>query len=64
MKVKIGDDIYDAEYEPIMIIMSKEEKEVLLKNFCNTQATKYCIYPDEEYWNKDDYKNIKKWMDI
>lgn len=44
MKVKIGDTIYDANHQPIMIILSKKDKE----NISNMaeQSSKYCAFPD------------------
>ena len=60
MKVKVGNKIYDGEQEPVMVILSEGDK----KNIANMHpdATKYCIYPAEEKWLKDDYKAIKDWM--
>ena len=61
MKVKVGNRIYDGENEPVMVILSKGDRE----NIANMlpEATKYCIYPSTEYWTRDDYKAIKVWMD-
>lgn len=44
MKVKIGDTVYDSEKEPIMIIISNDDK----KNIENMlpEATKYCSFPN------------------
>lgn len=55
MKVKIKDIVYDAEEEPIMIILTKADK----KNIINMlpAATKYCSYPDTY-----DLKTIKEFM--
>ncbi len=55
MKVKIGNKIYDAEIQPLMIILEGNDK----ANIANMppNATKYCSYPD----NCDD-KAILKWM--
>ena len=60
MKVKVGNRIYDGENEPVMVILSKDDRE----NIANMlpDATKYCSYPSTEYWTKDDYKTIKVWM--
>lgn len=46
MKVKIGSTLYDSEVEPIMLILSAEDK----SNISNMlpQATKYCSFPGEE----------------
>ena len=57
MKVKIGDTVYDAENEPIMIILSDKDKENI-KNM-TVDAKKYCSFPDSI--NID---NIKKFMKI
>ena len=44
MKVKIGEKIYDAEYQPIMIILSDNDK----LNISNMKhQTKYCAYPTD-----------------
>jgi hypothetical protein len=44
MKVKIGDKIYDASEEPILLILTQEDK----KNIENMtpDTTKYCAFPD------------------
>ena len=57
MKVKIGDKIYDSEVEPIMVILSKSDRE----NISNMlpDATKYCSFPDGE-----PIENIKEFMKI
>lgn len=61
MKVKVGNRIYDDENEPVMVILSKNDRE----NIANMlpEVTKYCSYPSTGRWAKDDYKAIKKWMD-
>ncbi len=43
MRVKIGNKMFDSEKEPIMVILSKKDKE----NICNMRQedTKYCGYP-------------------
>ena len=53
MKVKIRDKIYDASEEPIMLILTQEDR----KNIENMapDATKYCAFPDStslEFVNK------------
>ena len=60
MKVKIGKKIYDSNNEPIMVILSKGEKEQISNMHPDT--TKYCVYPNIDKWTKDDYKAIKQWM--
>jgi len=44
MKVKVGNKIYDAEKEPIMIILSDVDKKNIAN--MNPECTKYCVYPD------------------
>lgn len=44
MKVKIKDTIYDAEQEPIMLILSEQDKQNIQDML--PEATKYCVYPD------------------
>jgi len=60
MYVKIGDKIYDSEYEPIMIILSEQEKNLIAN--MDSKANRFCVYPDEEEWTRDNYKKIKEWM--
>lgn len=43
MKVKIGDKIIDSNDEPIMIILSEEEKSLLSSM---GSARQFCSYPD------------------
>ena len=56
MKVKIGDKIYDPATEPIMVILTEEDKKNIsqMKN-----ETKYCAFPDEVPMDK-----IKEFMKI
>lgn len=55
MKVKIGNKIYNAEEEPIMLMLSDEDK----KNIANMlpECKIYCAYPDE--YDKD---KLEIWM--
>lgn len=53
MKVKIGNKIYDAEKEPIMIILDDNDK-ILLGNMPKDNY-KYCCFPE----NIDSKKVIK-----
>lgn len=57
MKVKIGEKIYDAEDQPIMLILSETDK----KNIGNMHldATKYCVF-SENY----DLGKIKEFMKV
>lgn len=54
MKVKIGNKIYDAKDEPIMIILSKSDKTNLAN--MHPDLTKYCCFPD-------DYEGIEEFME-
>lgn len=60
MKVKIGNVIHDAEKEPIMVILNKEEKQQIAD--MDPNATKYCQYPDTDEWQANGYQKIKEWM--
>ena len=62
MKVKVGDKIHDSENEPVMVILSEQDKENIAN--MNPKANKYCVYPDGKEWEKNDYKKIKDWMKI
>jgi len=57
MKVKIGDKIYDSNEEPIMIILSEDDK----KNIGSMipEATKYCSFPDTS-----DVEKVREFMKI
>lgn len=59
MKVKVGNRIYDGEKEPVMVILSEEEKK-LIANMGSQK--KFCVYPETEDLIKDDYAKIKAWM--
>ena len=60
MKVKIGNVIYDSTEEPIMLILSQEDK----SNIANMapDATKYCSFPDNEV--KLTKEDIQTWMSL
>lgn len=45
MKVKIGDKIYDANEEPIMLILNDVDKENI--NNMDWDATKYIAFPKD-----------------
>lgn len=61
MKVKVGDKIYDGADEPVMIILTAVDKQNIV-NMLPDDA-KYCVYPAEDKWTKNDYKAILEWMD-
>lgn len=56
MKVKIFDKIYDANEQPIMIILTEQDK----KNIANMHpdATKYACFPDTGF----EKEFIERWM--
>jgi len=58
MKIKIGDKIYSGDVEPVMVILSEQDK-INIKNM-NGNATKYCVYPEELM----SVKEIKEWMKV
>lgn len=60
MKVKVGNRIYNGDSEPVMVILTDQDK----KNIKNMkpESTKYCIFPVTDDWIKDDYAKIKAWM--
>jgi hypothetical protein len=57
MKVKIGDKIYDSREEPILLILSEEDKRNLER--MDTEATKFLSFPD-----KMDLNEAKRFMVI
>ena len=56
MKVKVGDKVYDADDEAVMVILTEVDK----KNIQNMipGCNKYCAYPA-----RCDPKLIEVWMD-
>ena len=61
MKVKVGDKIYDGEEEPVMVILTEQDK--LNITTMLPEATKYCSYPSIEEWTEGNYAKIKEWME-
>jgi hypothetical protein len=55
MRVKIGDKVYSAFDEPIMLFLTEEDKENI-KNM-PSDCDKYCMYPEEFE------KGIEEWME-
>jgi hypothetical protein len=55
MRVKIGHKIYDSNEEPILLILSDEDKENIAKMIPG--AHKFCSYPDHLVASE-----IIKWM--
>ena len=56
MKIKIGTKIYDAEKEPIMLILTDEDKSNI-KNM-HPKCTKFIIFPSH-----CDKQQIDKWAE-
>lgn len=54
MRVKIGDKIYNAGDQPIMVILNNGE----IEQISNMTGTKYCQFPKGTEPDK-----IKKWME-
>jgi hypothetical protein len=56
MKVKVGNKVYDCEEEPVMVILTDQDK----KNIASmrSECTKYCMFPC-------DYvpEEVEIWMD-
>jgi len=57
MKVKIGTKVYDSEKEPIMVVLSDDDKNNITQML--PDATKYCSFP-----NDIDHDEIKKFMKL
>jgi len=57
MKVKVGDEIYDGENQPVMVILSDADKENI-KNMLPV-CTKYCSFPEDA-----SSEIVEKWMEI
>ena len=60
MKVKVGNKIYNGEEEPVMVTLTKEDREQI--NNMHPDNKGYCVYPDTKEWTKSNYKKIKEWM--
>ena len=65
MKVKVGNEIYDGDIEPVMVILTDQDKKLICS--MAPEATKYCCYPSKE--NSDEpivfsEEYIKEWMKI
>lgn len=56
MKVKVGNQVYDPNQTPVMVILTEKDKQNILNML--PEATKYCAYPEEM-----DQEEIQEWMD-
>lgn len=61
MKIKVGNTIYDSEEQPVMVILTDQDK-ININNMLPT-ATRYCVYPATDFWMENNYKRIKEWME-
>ena len=59
MQVKIGNTIYDATKEPIMLILNDSDKKNLLNMPAN--ASKYAGFP-ENWFNSEE--EVQEWMEV
>ena len=57
MRVKVGDTVYDAEEQPVMVILSAKDKENIASMM--PEDTKYLAFPDG--MNKDE---ATKFMEV
>jgi hypothetical protein len=57
MKVKVGDKIYSGEDQPVMVILTEQDK-YNIENML-PDCTKYAMYPDGEFSAEE----IHEWMD-
>lgn len=44
MKIKVGNNVYDANEQPIMVILEKTDKENIAN--MHPDCTKYCSFPE------------------
>jgi len=58
MKVKIGNVVYDPNVQPLLFILSDQDKKNILAMLPN--ATKYCCYPAEG-WSES---AIRQFMEV
>jgi len=58
MKVKVGNNIYSGDKEPVMVILTDKDKKNIAKML--PQAKKYCEYPDDAFENNNE---VLRWME-
>lgn len=56
MKVKVGDTVYDGEKEPVMVVLSVQDKINIAS--MSSKDTKYCSFPSSGMTSKE----IREWM--
>lgn len=57
MRVKVGEKIYDGKEEPVMVILSKEDKDNIVG--MPPELTKYAAYPDDV--PREEIKKFMMW---
>jgi len=57
MRIKVGNKVYSSEDQPIMVILTDQDKENI--NNMPKDAYRYCQYNTDKY----DAKYILEWMD-
>ena len=60
MKVKVENKIYDGDKEPVMVILTERDRQLIAD--MSPDSSKYCQYPDEPKWVDNNYAGIKEWM--
>jgi hypothetical protein len=64
MKIKIGARFYEFWSDgPIMIILTEEEKKQIA-SMINTGEDHYFEIPQDEYWTRNNYENLREWAEI
>lgn len=62
MKVKVGNEVHDANEEPIMLIFEDQETLDNVKDHLSNMvpgAKKYCMYPDNM-----NHEEVRKFMQL
>jgi ribosomal protein L15 len=60
MKIKIKNKIYDSEDEPIIVILSKEERRKIEK--LRKEELTFCFFPSKPKWKNVNIKKIQEYM--
>jgi len=61
MKVKIGSMWFDSGEQPIMLLLSDDDKRNI--GTMPDDNFKYCSYPDIPLWTDNNFEQIKVWME-
>jgi hypothetical protein len=57
MKVKVNDEVYDAEEQPVMVILTDQDKQNIQD--MPDDYSKYCMYPEDAFESRED---VLEWM--